>query len=98
MPPPPRYPNTGIPHAPIPPPPPLAQRMILRLFRISFVYGKQFFDKIHTFFYVEAEVLLPKCAYGPWDHVMVSTSKLIYLEKRYQQNPQGGFPTFQVTL
>ena len=39
-----------------------------------------------------------KWLYGQWDHFMVSTSKLIYLEKRYQQNPQGGVPTFQVTL
>ncbi len=43
------------------------------------------------------KVLLPKWPYGQWDHFMVSTSKLIYLEKRYQKK-QGGFTTFSDTL
>ena len=42
--------------------------------------------------------VLWKCSYGPWDHFMFSAKNSILLAKRYQKNPQGGFPTFQIDV
>ena len=44
------------------------------------------------------ELVLWKCSYGPWDHFMFSVKHLILLATRYQKNPQGGFPTFQIDV
>ena len=44
------------------------------------------------------DLVLWKCSYGSWDDFMVSVKNSILLATRYQKNPQGGSPTFQIDV
>ena len=80
-------------------PVPLLGESILRNLTLGYYYfGQKRVLQKHYFMICINENVITKWWYGQWDHLMASTSKLIYLEKRYQQNPKGGFPTFPDTL
>ena len=65
---------------------------------VCFIWPENGFRKHDHMFTCTGKSPLPKWPYGMWEEITFPGELLILLEKRYQQNPRCGFPTFQVTL
>ena len=73
----------------------------------DFRFLKQYVSFLHDYFdFRHRPFLVPVCLgqsngtklYGPWEDIGFVGKQMIVLAKRYPKNPQGGFPTFQVTV